>query len=217
MIASQSMIRPAGRPMLGVESLDFAVLSSPRQEENARPKAERRIADGLRERDPQALSAAYDAYGGTIFGYLVKVIGDRPAAEDVQQQVFLEVWQRGEGYDPERAGLFTWIMTIARSRAIDHLRKRIPTPHDPASPVALAEAAEAGPDSPDQLAERWRVAEVLRRIPPEESELLRMRFYRELSQREIAEETGMPLGTVKMRMVRAFERLRELIESEGRA
>ncbi len=215
MSTAQLTIRPVGGHGSGGKPLDFGALPAPRKTE--RPRAERKIAAGLRKREPDALAQAYDAYGGAVFGYLVQVIGDRPAAEDVQQQVFLEVWQRGEGYDPERAGLFTWIMTIARSRAIDHLRKRIPEPHDPASPVALAEAAEAGDDSPDQLAERWRVADLLRRIPPEESELLRMRFYRELSQREIAEETGMPLGTVKMRMVRAFERLRQMIESEDGA
>ncbi len=213
MSTAQLTIRPFGLHMAAAKPLHFGVLGA--RPDTERPRAERKIAAGLRKRDSAALAEAYDAYGGAVFGYLVQAIGDRPAAEDVQQQVFLEVWQRGEGYDPQRAGLFTWIMTIARSRAIDHLRKRIPEPHDPASPVALAEAAEEEPDSPEQLAERWRVAALLRRIPPEEAELLKMRFYGELSQREIAEQTGMPLGTVKMKMVRALQRLRDLIESEG--
>ncbi|MFN8162162.1 MAG: sigma-70 family RNA polymerase sigma factor [Solirubrobacterales bacterium] len=202
----------AGPAMLERKPLDFSPL--PRVRDNQSTGSERRIAAGLRERRPEAVERAYEAYGGAVFGYLLKAVGDRAAAEDVQQQVFLEVWQRGEAYDPDRAGLLTWIMTIARSRAIDHLRKRVPEPHDPTSPQVLSEPAGETADSPERIAERWRVAGLLRRIPPEEAELLRMRFYRDLSQREIAEATGMPLGTVKMRMVKAFERLREMIESE---
>ena len=58
----------------------------------------------------------------TVLGYLINALGDRGAAEDVHQQVFLEVWQRAPGYDPERSSILTWIMTIARSRAVDELR-----------------------------------------------------------------------------------------------
>ena len=75
-------------------------------------------------------SGSYAEFGGTVFGYLVKTLGDRGVAEDVHQQVFLEVWKRSPSYDPERAGLLTWIMQIARSRAIDQMRKRIPDPVD---------------------------------------------------------------------------------------
>jgi len=180
-----------------------------------RPRHERRIAAGLRRRKTKALEAAHEAYGGAVFGYLFQTLGDRGEAEDVQQQVFLEVWQRGPTYDPERAGLFTWIMTIARSRAIDRMRRRVPEPRDPATSSALAESLDDSPESLDQMLDTWRVAALLRRIPSEEADLLRMRFYREMSQTEIAAETGLPLGTVKMRMVKAFERLREHLDREG--
>jgi RNA polymerase sigma-70 factor (ECF subfamily) len=109
-------------------------------------------------------------------------------------------------------------MTIARSRAIDHLRKRVPEPRDtsdPSSPAAQAESPAAAREL-DDLLDRWRVAGLLRQIPKEEADLLRMRFYEELSQSEIAERTQIPLGTVKMRMVKALGRLRELIEDEDR-
>ena len=82
--------------------------------------------------------------------------GDRAAAEDVQQQVFLEAWQRAERYDPERGGLLGWLLTIARSRAIDHLRRRVPEPRDPSSAVALADRADDG--RADELLEQWRLA-----------------------------------------------------------
>ena len=131
----------------------------------------------------------------------------------MHQQVFLEVWQRAPSYDPERASILTWIMTIARSRAIDELRRRRPEPHDPTGRFDIAE--DADPErSPDALVERWRIAHLLSRLRPEEAELLRMRFYEELSQSEIADRTEIPLGTVKMRMVGALRRLRDLIEQE---
>jgi RNA polymerase sigma-70 factor, ECF subfamily len=162
---------------------------------------------------PPALEGIYQEYAPTVLGYLINVLGDRGIAEDVHQQVFLEVWQRAPGYDPERASVLTWVMTIARSRAIDQLRRRVPEPRDPGGATALA--ADPDPEaSPDALVERWRIAHLLSRLRPEEADLLRMRFYEGLSQSEIAERTGMPLGTVKMRMVAALRRLRELIEEE---
>ncbi|NLT07757.1 MAG: sigma-70 family RNA polymerase sigma factor [Solirubrobacterales bacterium] len=173
----------------------------------------RRFVARLHRRDRRALDEVYAEYAPTVFGYLVNTLRDRGAAEDVHQQVFLEVWQRAPDYDPDRATLLTWIMTIARSRAVDELRRRVPEPRDPGDGHELA--ADPDPElSPDALIERWRVAHLLSRLRPEESELLRLRFYEGLSQSEIAERTGVPLGTVKMRMVSALRRLRELIEDE---
>ncbi len=161
------------------------------------------------------LESIYADYAPTVLGYLINALGDRGAAEDVHQQVFLEVWQRAPSYDPERASILTWIMTIARSRAIDERRRRVPEPEDPGEHGRLGLAVDDDPErSPDALVERWRVAHLLSRLRPEEGELLRMRFYEGLSQSEIAERTEIPLGTVKMRMVGALRRLRDLIQEE---
>src|SRR5262249_54763170 len=92
---------------------------------------ELRIADGLRRRDPEAVRALYAEYGPPTLAALSDTLGDRSAAEDVFQQVLLEAWMRCDSYDPTRASLRTWLATIARSRAIDHLRRRIPEPLDP--------------------------------------------------------------------------------------
>jgi RNA polymerase sigma-70 factor (ECF subfamily) len=175
----------------------------------------RRLAKRLRKRDDDALREVYDTYGGVVFGFLLQMLDDRPAAEDVQQQVFLEVWQRAADYEPRRAGLLTWILMIARSRAIDQLRRRIPEPRDPAGGVALLDAAADG-DHVDELIEHWRMAQMLRRLPNEEAELLRRRFYDDRSQSEIAAELGIPLGTVKSRMVNGLHRLRAELEGEER-
>jgi RNA polymerase sigma-70 factor (ECF subfamily) len=174
-----------------------------------------RLAAGLRERDPEALRAVYARFGRVTFGFLVKALRDRAAAEDVQQQVFLEVWQRADRYDPERGRLLTWVMTIARSRAIDHLRRRVPEPLDPETAAKAAERAAASPDERvERLAEQWMLRDFLDRLPPGEAEALRLRFYGELSQSEIAEREGLPLGTVKTRMFNGLRRLREMMDEE---
>jgi RNA polymerase sigma-70 factor (ECF subfamily) len=175
-------------------------------------QADRRTADGLRAGDPRALEAVHAQCGAAVFGYLRHVLRDRAAAEDVYQLVFTEIWRRGAQYDPARGSLGTWALTIARSRAIDELRRRRPEPLDPAT---LPEAPEPAPQ--DAALDRWRMVSLLARLPVEERELLRLRFYAELTQTEIAQRTGLPLGTIKSRMVRGLERLRGLLDEEALA
>jgi RNA polymerase sigma-70 factor (ECF subfamily) len=173
-------------------------------------RAERRLVARLRRRDPAAVEELHDRYGAMVFGYLVRALGDRGAAEDVHQQVFLEVWQRGGSFDPGRAAVSTWIMTIARSRAIDHLRRRVPEPHDPATAFTLV--AEPSEDGVAELFDEWWLAAVLAELPAQEQRVLRLRFADGLTQTEIADALGVPLGTVKSWMARGLERLRATME-----
>lgn len=179
------------------------------------PRGERRLAQGLRRGDPDALAEIHRTYGGVVLGYLRGALRDPATAEDVHQEVFLEVWRRGESYDPARGSLGTWIMLIARSRAIDSLRKRVPEPLDPQDAAGAAMADEDPETSPELLVERWGMALLVARLPEEQARLLRMRFHEGLSQSEIAERTGIPLGTVKTHMVRGLRRLREMMEVEA--
>jgi RNA polymerase sigma-70 factor, ECF subfamily len=195
----------------GPETRRGSLAGAPRRRKPTR--AERRLAAALKRRDPASLHRLYEEYGGTTYGFLVGILRDHHAAQDVQQQVFLEAWQRARTFDPARASLLTWLMTIARSRAIDHLRKRVPEPKDPAG--SLGAEQQADPHSElDRLADAHQVAHFLSRLPGEEADILRMRFYEDLSQREIADRTGLPLGTVKMRMAQALERLRTQLNRE---
>lgn len=179
---------------------------------------EDRLAAGLRRGDPDALAQAHRDYGAAVLGYLRRVMGDAGSAEDVHQDVFLEVWRRGPSFDPTRASLGTWILMIARSRAIDHMRKRVPEPRDPFAPggFAVSEREDDPETSPDALVERWGMAMRLGRLPEHEAAVLRMRFHEDLSQTEIAERTGVPLGTVKTHMVRGLRRLRAMLDEEDR-
>ena len=184
--------------------------------ERSPSRAERRLADGLGRRDEAALGDLHALCGRTVMGFLVRALRDRASAEDVFQQVFLEAWQRGPAYDPGRASPLTWVMAIARSRAIDQLRKRVPEPRDPAGSLALLEGEGDHGAVVDELVERWHFAGLLGQLPEEEADILRRRFYGGATQTEIAEATGIPLGTVKMRMVQGLARLRDLLDAEER-
>jgi RNA polymerase sigma-70 factor (ECF subfamily) len=121
------------------------------------------------------------------------------------------VWRRADEFDPARGSLLTWIMTITRTRAIDQLRRRAPEPAGHDTVLAELDDAAAAPAT-DALIEHWDMIELLRRLPPEEADVLRRRFYGDASQTQIAAQTGIPLGTVKMRMVSGLRRLRTLME-----
>ncbi len=150
-----------------------------------------------------------ERYGRVLTGFLRDSLPDRGTAEEVRQQVLTEIWRRGADYDPARSSVLTWALMIARSRAADERRRRRPTPIDPTT------IEDSGDDRElDGLLDRWRVAALLERIPGGEAAVLRLRFYDGLSQSEIAERTGIPLGTVKTRMIRGLARLRELVGEE---
>jgi RNA polymerase sigma-70 factor (ECF subfamily) len=171
----------------------------------------RRLAGG----DRGAFEELYRRHAATTFAFLRSQLRNRPAAEDVQQQAWLEVWQRRSSFDPSRASFLTWVMLIARSRAIDDQRRRRPEPIDPQRDLELLVGAEES--RTDEMLERWRVADALQRLPREEAEMLRLRFHGELSQPEIAQRTGVALGTVKMRMVDGLSKLRGLLAEEEQA
>ena len=108
--------------------------------------------------------------------------------------------------------MLTWIMTIARSRALDHSRRRVPEPHDPSTATTMAESADSRGTDIERAIDDWHFSQLIDSLPEHEAEILRYRFHGELSQSEISERTGVPLGTVKSRMVSALERLRTQME-----
>ncbi|HZV75162.1 MAG TPA: sigma-70 family RNA polymerase sigma factor [Conexibacter sp.] len=182
---------------------------------SAPSSTELRIAAGLRRRDPDAVRALYAEYGPGALALLRDAIRDRGAVEDVYQQVLLEAWQRGRSFDPARASLRTWLATIARSRAIDHLRHRVPEPHDPIDAVRPGRERSADWEPATQLVDRVTLEQLLERLMPDEAEVVRLRYHFGLSQRQIAIHTGVPLGTVKSRTASALRHLRAMLE-EGR-
>ena len=179
------------------------------------PRYQRELIAALHRQDPDATERVLRSYGAMLRGFLAEALDDEGAKEDVLQQTLVEVWRRGPDYDPRRASVATWLLMIARSRTIDHLRRRVPEPFDP---TAAGDVVDRDTEhTTDALVQRWQIAGLLAALPREESRLLALRFYRGLSQREIAERTGIPLGTVKMRMARALGRLRTMLDDEENA
>ena len=180
-------------------------------EEHERTK----LAGRLRDQDPEALRELYGLFSRPVFSFLLRYLPDRATAEDVQQQVFMEAWQKAANFDPERGSLLTWLMLIARSRAIDSSRRRVPEPRDPHGTARVLESQQPERNEIDEAVETWHFSQLIGRLPQEEADLLKYRFQGELSQSEIADTTGIPLGTVKLRMVSGLQRLRTMMEAEG--
>jgi RNA polymerase sigma-70 factor (ECF subfamily) len=133
---SLAPLAPLAAPLSAAMSRDAPrVARHARTQQRREPdRAEARLARRLRDGDPDALSELYTRYGATTFGFLVRTLGDRAAAEDVQQQVFTEVWRRSGEYDPRRAGLLTWTPAAAPSTTCAGAFPSRATPRPPGAP-----------------------------------------------------------------------------------
>jgi RNA polymerase sigma factor (sigma-70 family) len=158
-----------------------------------------------------AINECYAALGPMVLGYLRRFV-PRDDAEDVLQRVFYEVWRNRHRYDPTRS-LEAWVLGIARKRAIDLLRRR----H--ASVVPIDELRDLAGDDGRELAERYaRASEVraaLERLPREQREVLTLAYFGDLTQTEISDRLGVPLGTVKARTFRGLRRLADILGTTG--
>ena len=174
----------------------------------------------IARRDADALGELYDQHGRTVFGMLYRMLGAPEPAEEVTQDAFHAVWRRAATYRADRSSVRTWLLSIARNAAIDWRRtkgKRI------AREAAIDEAAELVEEQriDDRViaslrAERVRAA--VASLPEEQRVVLSLSFWAGLSQTEIAERTGAPLGTVKSRVRLGMSKLRDRLrlEAEGR-
>jgi RNA polymerase sigma-70 factor, ECF subfamily len=165
--------------------------------------------------DEVALARLYDQYRVILFGLLVRILGSRDEAEDVLQDVFIQVWRRAKDYNQERGKPFTWLVTLARSRAIDRLRllgarQRLA---DAATKDITIEVADALHDT-IQAGQREVVQKALATLPAEQKQALLLAYYDGLTQSEIASQLGTPLGTVKTRMRAGMTKLRGLLAGQ---
>ena len=160
----------------------------------------------------RALSMLYDRYGRTVYGVGLKILGERSSAEELVQDVFLKVWRSSRTFDPSRASFSTWLYRVTRSAAIDLYRKRAHKVHpipDGESHLLTARDSSAGPQEVvDESWLSWRVSRALEALDAPHREVIELAYFGGLSQREISERTGAPLGTVKSRTASAFKRLR---------
>lgn len=172
----------------------------------------RRVASA----DQAALREFYDATSPTVFGLVSRIVRDYSAAEEVTLDVYTQVWRLASDYCEEKGTPVTWLLMIARSRAIDHLRSRARRAREQERPIEVAfDHSHPDPD-PETVAisgnRRKIVQDILANLEPEQVAMLQLAFFDGLSHKEIAAKTGIPLGTVKTRIRSGMMRMRELLE-----
>lgn len=173
---------------------------------------DRLIQAVAQDRDRDAFAALFDHFAPRLKAYLMRAGAAPAAADDFAQDAMLTVWRKAGQFDPARARAATWIFTIARNRRIDALRKD-------ARPLPVPEISLTGPpepERPDDLLEarqdEGRVRAALRRLKPDQIEVIQMAFFQDLTHAEVAQSLALPLGTVKSRIRNAMIKLRELLD-----
>ena len=158
------------------------------------------------DKDRTAFAEIFGHFAPRVKSFLMKSGASADLAEDVTQEVMATLWRKAHMFDPAKASVSTWIFTIARNRKIDSLRKqRRPEPED------LPWGPEAEPNQEDVLALQQdceQLGEALATLPEKQKDLIVRAYYGDLTHNEIAEQTGLPLGTIKSRIRLALERLR---------
>src|SRR5436190_3362057 len=161
--------------------------------------------------DDLALAELYDRFGGVAYGLALRILRDAVLAQDAVQEAFLAAWRTAVSFDPARGTASTWLLTLVHRRAVDLVRRE-----DRRRTASLDDLPVAAGDATDETAEvrerRRAVQAALAELPDEQREALELAYYAGLSQSELAERLGLPLGTVKSRMFAALAKLRDLLE-----
>ncbi|MFF5156841.1 RNA polymerase sigma factor [Streptomyces sp. NPDC000348] len=175
---------------------------------------EEELARGLVAADEEAFAAIYRHWGSLVHAMAARSLGDACEADDVTQQVFIGAWRGRHGFRPDRGTLGAWLVGITRRKIVDALAAR--TRRLSLVDSAAHDAAPAGPvtAAPDDVLDRVLLVQALSRLPHAQRKVLCMAFYEDLTQVQIAERTGVPLGTVKSHTRRGLHRLRLVIEQD---
>jgi len=164
------------------------------------------LMEGIQAEDPDALSQLYDRYGGIVKALVLRVLHNEAEADDLLQEIFMEIWNQAKNFSAQKGKPLGWMVTLARRRAIDALRKK----------QAYARAEERLQKETEQQPDAWAhnataeeiafadtrvlVRRVISKLPPAQQQAIELAFFRGMSQREIASSTNTPLGTVKTRL-----------------
>jgi RNA polymerase sigma-70 factor, ECF subfamily len=168
------------------------------------------VLTAVKSGDQGAMAELYDRYSSVVYAVALRVLADTMAAEDVLQEVFLQLWRNPSVFDAARGSLGAWLAVIARNRAIDVLRRRKPETDIEDIVVSVA------PDLANE-ADRSRAAEKVRSVlgamPSAQQSALEMAYFQGLSHTEIASKTGEPLGTIKTRIRAGLTMLRKAFQT----
>jgi RNA polymerase sigma-70 factor (ECF subfamily) len=173
--------------------------------------------------DVGALEAILDRYENLVYSTARRIVGDDHLAEDISQEVFWRLWRHSEKYVEEKGRVTTWLLSITHNRAVDELRRRRRRlRHETASPEQqereLRASDSSNPAASAELAERQGTARAaLSRLSPQQRQAIELAYFRGLTQREVADRLGQPLGTIKSRIRQGMLTLREMLKVSDEA
>lgn len=178
--------------------------------------ADEEIIARLSAGESWAMAVLYDRYARLVFSLALRILNDRGAAEEAVQEIFVKVWRRARDYRAERGRFSSWLTGIAHNHAIDELRRRRarPSASDDAADAMeqVVDTAPAPMDLAMQSVERRRILDALSAIPDAQRRAIELAFFEGLTQQEIADRLGEPLGTIKTRMRLGMQKLKALLE-----
>src|SRR4051812_46516374 len=169
---------------------------------------EREMIAGVRAGRESAMAQLYDRYSAIVYSVALRVLGDTGAAEDVVQEIFMQLWRKPESFDANRGSLAAWLAVIARHRAIDALRKR--KPETDIGDVVIALDLDLEEEAGRRIAVE-KIRGALAGMPAEQRKAVELAFFEGLTHSEVAAKTGEPLGTVKTRIRSALQMLRKTL------
>ena len=179
------------------------------------PEGDRELAIRLKQRDPKAMADLYDRFGRIAYSVIFTIVRDAGIAEDLVQETFLRVWNRMNAFDAERGALGGWLLTVARNRAIDYIRSADSRAARNSFELEEREHPSLFADAEQELVsadQARRIRTALASLSPNQKRVIEMAYFEGLSQTEMAERLGEPLGTVKTWARSALKRLREVLE-----
>ena len=186
---------------------------TPHTAEGFSESAEKRDFDKMlthvgKTRDKDAFIQLFEHFAPRIKSFLMKGGANPEIADELAQETMLTMWKKADKYDSRQAAASTWIFTIARNKRIDRLRKMKRYTVDSTDPITLEDTAPSPRENTLLAEENQIITEALKTLPKEQADLIKMSFFEDKSHGVIAEETGIPLGTVKSRIRLALERLK---------
>lgn len=167
-----------------------------------------------RDRDKSAFAELFDYFAPRVKSFLLRFGTDMSLAEEIAQEAMIMVWRRAETYDPQQSAASTWIFTIARNKRIDRLRRENRPLPDMTDPAVMPESIETGEIQVARMQQEKKIRHALKNLPEEQAKMIFSAYYEEKSHREIAEESGVALGTVKSRIRLALNRMRAQIDKD---
>jgi len=177
------------------------------------------LVQRIRQRDAESFARLYDRHADLVYSVALRVLADPALAEDAAQDVFLRLWRRPEAYDPARGRFVSWLVSVARNRAVDEVRMRGRRRNREIGENANPEDPPDGRAEDPQLAvqvqaDRLAVRRALGTLPPDQRTAIELAYFSGLTQLEIAERLQQPLGTIKTRTRLAMKKLRQALSAE---